>query len=111
MAVVTDLVAGSGVGGAQEAAGANYRLILRTGNKGEFIAEYVKDKQGLDNTGMPSSTAGFGESTVDSATAQAKALASLNAARRHRFAGAPGKVSGATVSDFAHGGTPTVDKH
>lgn len=50
-----------------------------------------------------------GQSTVDANGADAAALASLNAVRRHRYAGAPGKASGATVGDLPKGKTPTVD--
>ncbi len=42
-------------------------------------------------------------------TAKALALASLNAARLHRYAGAPGNATGATVATTQHGDTNTVD--
>jgi hypothetical protein len=50
-----------------------------------------------------------GESNVDQATADAKALAALNAWRRHRYGGAPGRASGEANSLDEYGHTLTVD--
>lgn len=113
MAAVTDLVAGSGVGGVQEAAGANYALQTWTGLEAGvvvFFARFFKKLAGAaGTTGAVFEATGM--STVDSATAQTNALTSLNAKRRHRYAGSPGLPSGATVVNFSDGQStvPTVD--
>ena len=51
---------------------------------------------------------GYGEN-ASLTTAKTNALASLNAARRHRYAGAPGLPSGATIPADLHGDTPVAD--
>jgi hypothetical protein len=113
MAVVTDLVAGSGVGGVQEAAGANYGLqtwsTLEAGAV-VFLARFFKKVAGASGT-TGAVLEAFGQSSVDSATAQTNALTALNAKRRHRYAGSPGASSGATVVNFSDGlsTVPTVD--
>lgn len=107
MANVTDLVAGTGVGGVQEAAGANYGLTTYTrslpNGTTEYVATYFKRVAGL--AGQDKVTiSGTGTSTVDAPTALANALNALNAVRRHRYLGAPGKQSGsAQASSFADG--------
>src|SRR3954468_5496391 len=63
---------------------------------------------------IPQPTSGYFEfygagSSSSLTTAKTNALASLNANRRHRYAGAPGLSSGATVAADAHGDTHTVD--
>lgn len=113
MAVVTDLVAGSGVGGVQEVAGANYALQTWTALEAGavvFLARFFKKLAGASGT-SGATISGYGQSTVDSATAQTNALTALNAQRRHRYAGAPGAPSGATVVNFSDGlsTVPTVD--
>lgn len=114
MATVTDLVAGTGVGGVQEAAGANYALEEHTvdNQKGGtiYVSRYYKKLAGESGTsGIVFEATGV--SSVDQATARATALTSLNAMRRHRYAGAPGKPSGATTGAFPDGlaTNPTVD--
>lgn len=51
---------------------------------------------------------GYGEN-ASLTTAKANALTSLNAARRHRYAGSPGLPSGATTVADLHGDVPVVD--
>ena len=51
---------------------------------------------------------GYGEHATQT-TAKTNALSSLNAARRHRYAGSAGLPSGATVTADLHGDTFTVD--
>lgn len=51
---------------------------------------------------------GYGEN-ASLTTAKTNALASLNAARRHRYAGSPGLASPATTSADLHGDTNVVD--
>lgn len=51
---------------------------------------------------------GYGENS-SLTTAKTNALASLNAARRHRYAGSPGLPSGATTTADLHGDTAVVD--
>lgn len=112
MATVTDLVAGTGVGGVQEAAGANYTYEHHTveGPDGVTIhvSRYFKHVTGEAGT-SGSRFEGVGTSEVDEATAKASALTALNAQRRHRYAGAPGQPSGATVVNLLDGTVPTVD--
>jgi hypothetical protein len=43
-------------------------------------------------------------------TAKTRALAALNAGRKHKYAGAPGSPDGATVIAVPHGETHTKDK-
>jgi hypothetical protein len=45
------------------------------------------------------------------ATADANALASLNAGRRHRWGGSPGRASGGANSPGSKGGTTVEDVH
>lgn len=53
---------------------------------------------------------GLGSSTVAATTAQARALSALNANRRHRYAGSPGRASGsADAQPDLHGDTHVVD--
>lgn len=51
---------------------------------------------------------GYGEN-ASLTTAKTNSLASLNAARRHRYAGSPGLPSGATIVADLHGDTPVAD--
>lgn len=51
---------------------------------------------------------GYGEN-ASLTTAKTQALASLNAARRHRYAGSPGLPTGATITTDLHGDTPAAD--
>jgi len=50
-----------------------------------------------------------GESSVSAAAADTQAVASLNAARRHRYGGAPGRASGDANSPDAAGNVLSVD--
>jgi hypothetical protein len=104
MAVVTDFASIA----AAQAAG--YTLTTYTaGTPSRFFARLEKYLNG-DNFQSSTRLEVLGDSAVDSATAQANALASLNAVRRHRYAGSPGAPSGATVvSQLPRGKTPTVD--
>ena len=107
MAVVTDLA------NAAAAVSAGYSKIQTTNvEKGVTIYKTRFEKWLSGDNGM----AGFlqsvqGQSTVDANTADTNALAALNAVRRHRYAGAPGQPSGATVVDMPKGKAPTVDTH
>lgn len=51
---------------------------------------------------------GYGEN-ASLTTAKTNALASLNAARRHRYAGTPGAASGSTTVADLHGDINVVD--
>ena len=51
---------------------------------------------------------GYGEN-ASLTTAKTNALTSLNATRRHRYAGSPGLPTGSTVVADLHNDTPTVD--
>jgi hypothetical protein len=66
--------------------------------------------------GATGTTGGVLEGVGESAsltTAKTNALAALNAARRHRYAGSPGAASGATVVKFSDGlaTIPVVDSN
>jgi hypothetical protein len=50
-----------------------------------------------------------GTSTVSAAAADTAAVDALNAQRRHRYGGAPGRASGSAESLDARGSTHTVD--
>jgi hypothetical protein len=51
----------------------------------------------------------FGESAASAAAADTQALNALNALRRHRYGGAPGRASGDGDSPTVEGGTMTAD--
>jgi hypothetical protein len=112
MTVVSDITT---VANATNPATHNFTLVQYTsGANGRKIAEFRKDKKGeTGTTGMPSATWGYGEDATSATTARTNALASLNAVRRHRYAGAPGSVSGATVATWPDGAAtvPTVDSN
>ena len=50
----------------------------------------------------------YGVSNVDQATADAAALSSLNAQRKHTFGGSPGRPDGSNDSPTGRGGSRTV---
>ncbi len=109
MAVVSDITTVA----LATASGHGFTLVQYTNPQGRKIAEFRADKKGESGTtGMPSATWGIGEDASNATTARTNALASLNAARRHRYAGHPGLPSGATVVNFSDGlaTVPVVDK-
>ena len=65
--------------------------------------------------GEPGSAGGLlkadGTGSDVQATADANALAALNAARRHRWGGSPGRTSGSANSVGSKGGTTVEDTH
>jgi hypothetical protein len=65
--------------------------------------------------GEPGSSGGLfkidGSGSDVQATADANALASLNASRRHRWGGSPGRTSGSANSPGSKGGTTVEDVH
>ncbi len=73
------------------------------------VANVVRLEKQLNPIGKSASGwfGGYGEAALLT-TAQIKACASLNAARRHRYAGSPGLPSGSTVVADLHGDTPVV---
>src|SRR5690349_20141411 len=84
--------------------GHGFRLVERTTSTGRKVAEFIKDKKGESGTtGAYQATWGFGEDASNATTARTNALASLNAARRHRYAGAPGAASGSTIGTWPDG--------
>ena len=74
------------------------------------VVNIVRLEKQLNPTGKAASGwfGGYGESS-SLTTAKTNALASLNNARRHRYAGSPGLPTGATVVADLHGDTNTVD--
>ena len=83
---------------------------IQTQQGGRFRSEYQKPV-----SGEPGSAGGLftasAESSVDQATADTQALASLNAQRRHRYGGSPGRASGDGNSNGSRGGSMTADQH
>lgn len=53
--------------------------------------------------------AATGTSDVSAAAADTAAVAALNAQRRHRYGGSPGRASGSSDSPDSRGSTHTVD--
>lgn len=80
-------------------------------NRPRFERRYEKQIARLGGTGPKLAdverVSGF--SSVDQATADAAALANLNAVRRHRYSGAPGRPSGSPDSLDIYGNALTVD--
>lgn len=61
------------------------------------------------NTDSGAVLAAYGESSASAAAADTQALLVLNAIRRARYGGSPGRASGDGDSPNAEGGTHTVD--
>lgn len=103
MATVTDLAA------VANATAAGYALIQYTNSQGRKIARFEKNLKGeTGTTGALSAVCGVGDDATNATTARTNALAALNANRRHRYAGAPGVASGATVTSAWPDGNATV---
>lgn len=113
MAVVNDFadaVAAQAAGYALETWSTND--VSGKGQKQSFITTYHAKLSKLitDEGGSSDLLEAFGESSTDQPTATANCVASLNAIRRERYAGAPGDPSGATVvAAYPDGTVPTVD--
>jgi len=86
------------------------RVQGRYPGSGIYYSRYEKPV-----VGEPGSAGGLfvieGTSPVDQASADTIALTSLNATRRHKYAGAPGRASGSSESMGSRGGTLTADLH
>jgi hypothetical protein len=111
MAVVSDITT---VANATNPATHAFTLVQYTNSQGRKIARFEKDKKGESGTtGALSTVWGVGEDASVATTARTNALAALNAVRRHRYAGAPGSPSGATVTTWPDGAAtaPTVDSN
>jgi hypothetical protein len=76
------------IAGAQSA---GWKLIQRTTTGGVFFTELVKPVTGAGQSGHEQRAIGDGASQ---GAANTKALAALNAQRRHRYGGAPGRAFG-----------------
>lgn len=108
MAVVSDITTVANATGS----GHGFVLVQYTNSAGKKIARFEKKMTGESGTtGLPVAVWGVGEDASSATTARTNALASLNAVRRHRYAGAPGSASGATVGTWPDGAAtvPTVD--
>jgi len=101
MAAVTDF--------ANEAAAitAGWKKIQVVTTGGVFVTHLEKPVTGGGHSG--SRMVATGTSTVSAAAADTAALAALNAQRRHRYGGAPGRASGESDSADSRGSTHTVD--
>lgn len=109
MAVVSDITT---VAQATAPGGHGFTLVQYTNSQGRKIARFEKRATGESGTtGAIVQTWAVGEDASSATTARTTALAGLNAVRRHRYAGAPGAASGATVATFPDGAAtvPTVD--
>lgn len=109
MAVVSDITT---VAQATAPGGHNFTLVQYTNSAGRKIARFEKNKTGESGTtGQLAAVWGVGEDASNATTARTTALAALNANRRHRYAGAPGSPSGATIVPWPDGAatTPTAD--
>jgi hypothetical protein len=110
MAVVSDITTVANATGS----GHGFTLTQYTNAAGKKIAVFTKDKKGESGTtGQYQAVWGVGEDASNATTARTNALAALNANRRHRYAGAPGSPSGATVTTWPDGAAtvPTVDSN
>lgn len=108
MAVVSDITTVANATGS----GHGFTLTQYVNAAGKRIAVFTKNKTGESGTtGALSAVWGVGEDASNATTARTNALAALNANRRHRYAGAPGSPSGATVTTWPDGAAtvPTVD--
>src|SRR5262245_28277368 len=118
MAAITDLA------DAAAATTAGYKLLqvdrgaapttpnFNASQPARYRSEYSKPVTGAGGSGVGDSgqeIRATGESNAAQATADANALASLNALRRHRYGGQAGRASGASDSPTGKGGTHTVD--
>jgi hypothetical protein len=107
MAVVSDITTVANATGASH----GYTLTEYTTTSQGVVQKVSKltKRLSVPNAGAPTEFGGMG---VDSSTftqARANALVSLNNVRRHRYAGAPGNASGATVTTNEHLDVLTVD--
>jgi len=105
MATVTDLAT------VAAATAAGYALVQFTsGSNGRKIAILKKRLTG-ENGQTERAHEAIGEDATSATTARTNCLASLNAERRHRYAGAPGLPSGATTGTWPDGAAtvPVVD--
>lgn len=108
MAVVSDITTVANATGS----GHGFTLVQYTNSAGRKIARFEKRATGESGTtGLPIATWGVGEDATNATTARTNALTALNAVRRHRYAGAPGSPSGATVTTWpdAQATVPVVD--
>lgn len=110
MATVTDLANIA----AATAAGYKLREYTRGASFGgsvERVCILSKQLGGETGTTGKYQFEAVGTDLATATTARTNALSSLNAQRRHRYAGAPGAASGATVATFPDGNAtvPTVD--
>lgn len=108
MAVVSDITT---VAQATAPGGHNFTLRQYKRGNGEAVAIFSKKVTGEAGTTGDLSLESVGTDVSSATTARTNALASLNAQRRHRYAGSPGSPSGATVTTWPDGAAtvPTVD--
>lgn len=106
MATVTDLASAA----AATAAGYKLREYTRGQAFGatERVSIFSKQATGESGTTGVYQLESVGVDLATQTTARTNALAALNAKRRHRYAGAPGSVSGATVVSAWPDGLATV---
>lgn len=108
MAVVNDITTVANATGS----GHGFTLVQYTNSGGKKIARFEKAAKGENGTtGAILQVWAVGEDPTSATTARANALASLNNVRRHKYAGAPGAASGATVTVWPDGAAtvPVVD--
>jgi hypothetical protein len=86
---------------------AGWKLLQRTTNRGEFVTELVKTVTGAGQSGHEQRA--VGSSLASQAAADTNALAALNAQRKHRYGGSPGRASGDGDSPDSRGATHSID--
>jgi hypothetical protein len=106
MATVTDLANVA----AATAPAAGYTLVTYQKTVQGQLLNVVRLEKQLNSINKAASGwfGGYGEN-ASLTVAKTNALASLNAARRHRYAGSPGAASGSTTVADLHGDTAVVD--
>src|SRR5919204_14130 len=105
MAAVSDFAS---VAAAQSAGYSKTQVDRGAGTTSRFQTILEKPVTGAGDSGSRFSA--IGVSDVSAAAADTQALAVLNAQRRHRYGGSPGRASGDGDSQSARGSSHTIDQ-
>jgi hypothetical protein len=104
MATVTDFASAAA---AQSAGWRLVQLDRGAGKSPRFESQFQKPYTGAGGSGgLQTHT---GQSDASAAAADTQALTALNAYRRHRYGGSPGRASGSNDSPDHLGNTHTLD--
>lgn len=74
-----------------------------------YVTRFEKPITGAAGDSGPDLGGKWGESSVSAAAVDTQAVAALNDARQHQYAGSPGRAFGSAESQTARGGTQTAD--